>query len=266
MKPGELKIFLENQYVRYHSPEYLRLDPLICLDGFCSHNDLEIAGFVASALAYGRAETIIRNVSNIFEITGLDIAKFSTESSLSRKIRLFRSFKHRFTDGYDIALLLEVLGTMQRRYGSLESLFMEGFAAGDTTIKNALTHFTGKIRGHASRIAPDREKGIGYLLSSPASGSACKRLNMYLRWMVRPHDGIDLGVWKNIPSSKLVIPIDTHEARISRTLGLTKRATVNWTMAEEITAKLRAIDPADPVRFDFSLCRVGMINFRRNAA
>lgn len=265
MSSNNYKQFLERQYRLYHRPEYLRLDPLTCLSGFCSKNDLEIAGLVASALAYGRAEIIIRNVSKVFEITGLNIAKFSPQTSLSRKFMLFKSFKHRFTDGHDIAVLLEALGTLQNEYGSLESLFMEGFRAGDTTIKNALAHFTKKIRCLAARTAGDRKKSIDYLLPSPLSGSACKRLNMYLRWMVRPHDGIDLGVWKNIPSAKLVIPVDTHVARISRSLGLTNRGSADWKMAEEITAKLRAIDPNDPVRFDFSLCRSGMVDFRRNA-
>jgi uncharacterized protein (TIGR02757 family) len=266
MTPTNLKLFLERQFRKFHDPRYLQLDPLICLRGFSSHNDLEIAGLVASALAYGRVEIIIRNITAVFKLTGCDIAKFSTRTTLREKREVFKNFKHRFTDGYAIALLLQSAGAVQARYGSLESLFMEGWDPADATIKKALDHFAAAIKRHALRLAPEQRKSIEYLLPSPVSGSACKRLNMYLRWMVRPNDGIDLGVWKNIPACKLVIPVDTHVARVSRSLGLTRRATVNWQMADEMTSRLRAIDPLDPVRFDFSLCRGGMVHFRRKAA
>ncbi|MGA2506390.1 MAG: TIGR02757 family protein [Chitinispirillaceae bacterium] len=265
MNSHKLKLFLENQYSLYHSPEYLRLDPLICLKGFVSGNDLEIAGIMASVLAYGRAEIIIRNVSEIFKRTGRCIARFSIDTSLDHKYRLFKDFRHRFNDGHDVALLLQSVGILANEYGSLESLFIEG-GQGQGAIKNALVHFTEKIKQQAARLDPARRKGIEYLLPSPRSGSACKRLNMYLRWMVRPADGIDLGVWRNISPSMLVIPVDTHVARIARGIGLTKRATVNWLMAEEITEKLKTCDAADPVRYDFSLCRSGMVEFRRKAA
>jgi uncharacterized protein (TIGR02757 family) len=265
MKLDDCKLFLENQYARYHSPEYLQLDPLICLKRFNSGNDLEIAGLVASSLAYGRAEIIIRNVSRIFERTGRAIALFAVSTSLEQKRRLFQDFKHRFNDGDDIALLLQSAGDLQKEYGSLESLFVKAGHEHDT-IKYPLEHFTNKIRQQAALLAPVRQKSMAYLLPSPQSGSACKRLNMFLRWMIRKKDGIDLGVWKNVPASRLVIPVDTHVARIAHDIGLTKRSTVNWQMAEEITSNLRCFDPADPVRYDFSLCRSGMVEYRRKAA
>jgi uncharacterized protein (TIGR02757 family) len=112
----------------------------------------------------------------------------------------------------------------------------------------------------------NRRKALDYLLPSPESGSACKRLNMYLRWMVRKNDGIDRGTWTGVPASMLIMPVDTHVARIAGSLGLTKRKSADWAMAEEITSRLRECDPDDPVRFDFSLCRTGMVDFRRKAA
>jgi uncharacterized protein (TIGR02757 family) len=260
-----LKLFLDNQYSRYHRPEYLRLDPLICLKGFGSGNDLEIAGLVAAVLAYGRVEIIIRNVSDIFKRTGRSIARFSADTTLAHKLKLFRGFSHRFNDGHDVALLLHAVGTIINEYGSLEVFFTEADINSDT-IKNPLEYFTNKIRQQALRLAPSRQKSMAFLLPSPQSGSACKRLNMYLRWMIRKKDGIDLGVWKNVPASRLVIPVDTHVARIAGAVGLTKQATVNWQMAEEITSNLRLFDPADPVRYDFSLCRSGMVDYRRKAA
>jgi uncharacterized protein (TIGR02757 family) len=265
MKDDDCRVFLENQYARYHSPAYLRLDPLGCLKEFASIGDLEIAGLAAAVLAYGRVEIIIRSVSEIFRRTGRSIARFSADTSLAHKQRVFRCFRHRFNDGNDLALLLHAVGTIVNDYGSLEQLFIEGGPWHDT-IKKPLEQFTKKIRQRAIRLDPSSQKSFAYLLPSPESGSACKRLNMYLRWMVRPADGIDLGVWRNISPSKLVIPVDTHVARIAHTTGLTKRRTVDWLMAEEITERLRKFDPEDPVRYDFSLCRTGMAEFRRKAA
>jgi len=265
MKHDDCRVFLENQYARYHRPSYLRLDPLSCLKGFTSAGDLEIAGLAAAVLAYGRVEIIIRSVSAVFKRTGRSITRFSADTSLAHKQRVFRGFRHRFNDGNDLALLLHAVGTIVNDYGSLEQLFIEGGPWHDT-IKNPLEHFTKGIKQRAVQLAPTRQKCMSFLLPSPESGSACKRLNMYLRWMVRPADGIDLGVWKKVPPSKLVMPVDTHVTRIARDIGLTKRATVDWRMAEEITARLRSFDPEDPVRYDFSLCRTGMVDCRRKAA
>lgn len=263
MNQVALKRFLDARYEKYHRPEYLRIDPLICLQNFHSAGDLEIAGLVAAALAYGRAETIISNVYKVFERTGPAIAAFAVHASLAEKQRCFEGFRHRFTDGSALALLLHGAGGMVREHGSLESCFVNGLSAGHETIKEALDCFTGQIKGS---VAAKERSGVDYLLPSPSSGSACKRLNMYLRWMVRENDGIDLGVWKSVPASKLVIPVDTHVARIARSLGLTRRSTVDWKMAHEITVRLRSICRSDPARYDFSLCRSGMVNFRRNAA
>jgi uncharacterized protein (TIGR02757 family) len=260
-----LKLFLDDQYEKYHRPEFLKLDPLVCLQGFSASDNIEVAGFIAAVLAYGRAEIIIRNVSRIFESTGLGIAKFAAETSFAHKRRLFKDFKHRFTDGDAIALLLQCIGCVREEYGSLEKLFAQGLGHQDVTIKNALERFTEHLRHQAALWAPECTS-IRYLLASPQSGSACKRLNMYLRWMARKNDGIDFGAWNSIPPSKLVMPVDTHVARISRAIGLTRRATPDWVMAEEITARLRVFDKADPVRYDFSLCRSGMVDFRKKAA
>jgi uncharacterized protein (TIGR02757 family) len=266
MNHTALKNYLEVQYRAFHRPEYLRMDPLVCLASFERAEDIEIAALVAAVLSYGRAETIIRNVTEIFGRTGRSIAAFAAGTTLAEKTRCFSGFRHRFTGGDDIAALLHGIGNVRLAGGSLEMLFAEGFRETDTTIRHGLEHFTAALRRIAGTSAPSCDAGVGYLLASPADGSACKRLNMYLRWMIRKNDGIDLGVWKTIPASCLIMPVDTHVARISRRLGLTKRASVDWRMAEEITGLLRACDGADPVRYDFSLCRAGMVDFRREAA
>jgi uncharacterized protein (TIGR02757 family) len=266
MKIASLKVYLENQYRVYHRHKYLRTDPLVCLSMFGQAQDIEIAALVAAVLAYGRVEMIIQKVTDIFRRTGPSIAAFAVKASLADKLRLLGDFKYRFTDGYDIAVFLHSLGKIRSETDSLESLFVAGFSEDNSTIKSGLEHFTQTIRQVAHRMAPLRDKSIGYLLPFPSSGSACKRSNMYLRWMVRKRDGIDLGIWKTIPSSSLVMPVDTHVARISRELGLTRRSSADWRMAEEITVSLLACDAADPIRYDFSLCRAGMMHFRRDAA
>jgi uncharacterized protein (TIGR02757 family) len=266
METKALKIFLENQFLTYHRPEYLRMDPLVCLRRFHAPRDLEIAGLVASALAYGRVETIIKNVSQIFDRAGNRIADFATDTTLKEKVSTFKGFVHRFNDGSDIARLLHAVGGICKKYGSLESLFIRGLSTDDATIKTALSTFVLVLKTGVPKLSDSRQKAFDYLLPSPSSGSACKRLNMYLRWMVRENDGIDCGVWKSVPAALLIMPVDTHVARIAGSLELTHRNSVDWTMAEEVTARLRECDPRDPVRFDFSLCRTGMVDFRRKAA
>ncbi|MCU0609006.1 MAG: TIGR02757 family protein [Chitinispirillaceae bacterium] len=265
MNAAALKKLLEQTYDQFHKPEYLQLDPLICLRAFDTPADIEIAGLVAASLAYGKVENIIKNVSRIFDLTSKNITVFCADTTLAQKQKLLGHIKHRFTEGNSVALLLHTIGRILMNHGSLERLFIKNLNKDDATIKPALENFVSELRLYAHRFSPE-DSGIRYLLSSPASGSACKRLNMYLRWMIRPADGIDLGIWKQVSASKLLIPLDTHVARISRSLGLTGRSTVNWQMAEEITAKLRVFDPLDPVRYDFSLCRTGMISHRKKAA
>jgi uncharacterized protein (TIGR02757 family) len=262
----QLKPILENRFKTYHRSEYLRTDPLICLQGYSNPADVEIAGLIAAMLAYGRVETIISNVDDLLRRIGPTPADFIRNATFTEISAHLHGFKHRFNDGRDLTALLHAAGGILRRFGSLESFFIRGFKSNDPTIEPALDRFTVSLKKSARRYAPDRASQIGFLLSSPASGSACKRMNMYLRWMIRPRDGIDLGVWSAIPPSKLIMPLDTHVARIARSLGLTRRRNADWTMAVEITAVLRRIAPFDPVRFDFSLCRSGMVEFRRRAA
>ncbi|MBN1130992.1 MAG: TIGR02757 family protein [Chitinispirillaceae bacterium] len=264
MRPETLKSFLEEQYRTYHRPEYLRMDPLCCLERTRPAADLEIASLLAAMLSYGRAETIISSVSDLLQRIGPQTVKFCSVTPLQEKIRRFAGFRHRFTTGTDIAAVLHAAGRLLRSHGSLEDLFIDGMDATETTVKNALDRFSIRLKQAARPFAHGRN--IGFLLSSPSDGSACKRMNMFLRWMVRPADGIDFGIWKKVSPSLLVIPVDTHVARIARDLRLTKRRTADWTMAEEITARLRSLNPFDPVKYDFSLCRTGMAGFRRMAA
>lgn len=265
MLSENLKNKLESIYSFYHKPEFLYTDPLKCVHSFESGTQKEIAGLICAVLAYGRVEIIIRNCNRIFEIMNQKPVEFIQETSFKQKLEHLKGFKHRFNDCFDMALLLESVRIVLCKYGSIENYF-ESFYKTGQSMKKTMSMFIYDMKLCASNIAPLRKKSFEYLLPSPESGSACKRINMYLRWMIRKDDGIDLGVWKKLPSSMLIIPVDTHIAQIARRFGLSERKSADWIMAEEITSKLREIDSVDPVRFDFSLCRVGMENFRKDAA
>jgi uncharacterized protein (TIGR02757 family) len=258
-----LKATLDAVYAAYHHPSYLHLDPVQYVHGFSGIPNREIAGLLCSALAYGRVEQIRKSIEKVLRITGDDISHFAAAVPLREKIKQFSSIKHRFNNGTDIAVLLECCACAVRRYGSLETLFLKGLKEPDDTIKPALDKFVLFLRAVAGKIHKNRSSSMYFFFPRPSSGSTCKRLNMFLRWMVRKNDGIDLGVWTGVPASKLIMPVDTHIAAMAAGMGITKRKTVDWVMAEEITATMRTMYPDDPVRCDFSLCRAGMIDFRK---
>jgi uncharacterized protein (TIGR02757 family) len=253
-------------YAHYHRLEYLSIDPLVIVRALRNRADREIGGFIAAMISYGRVETTIRNVENLFSIMGRRPAQFVFSTDFTAKRRALRGFKHRFNDGDDLALLLQAIASLARDAGSMEPLLRQALDTSESGMRGALACFSETIRCRAAEISPEIKGSFFFLVPTPATGSACKRLNMFLRWMVRPDDGIDMGVWKSIPTSALVVPVDTHIANIARAEKITKRTSADWRMAEEITAYLRRIDPFDPVRFDFSLCRLGMTTLRKDAA
>ncbi len=261
----KLKNILESTYRLYHRTDYLKLDPLQCVHKFSKRNDIEISGLLAAVLAYGRAEIIIRNVEVLLDLISREPFKFTMDTTFKEKQNVFKEFKHRFNDGFDIALLLESAAFCIRKYGSLEKMFLFSLQK-DQSVKTGLDLFTGELKKKGKEIAKKEKTSFEYLLPSPVSGSACKRMNMYLRWMVRKADTIDFGIWNSVSPSILLIPVDTHIAKLGRELMLTKRKNADWQMAEEITAGLKRYDVMDPVRFDFSLCRAGMFSFRKETA
>ncbi len=238
------------------------MDPLICVHQFQDAQQIELVGLIASCLSYGRVEQIISSIDTILKIVDNDLHSFITKTDIIEKRRAFLGFKHRFNTGNDISLLLESLKYIFTNYGTIQNLFYKSVHEGENNIKNALIHFTSEIKKHAQKINRGRSKSFEYLLPSPLSGSACKRLNMYLRWMVRENDGIDFGIFNKIAPSLLVIPVDAHIAKIAQQMHLCTRKSPDWKMAEEITETLRSVDAKDPVKFDFSLCRYGMKKIR----
>jgi len=254
-----IRSIIETAFRQYHKPQYMNMDPIEYVHAVSGNANRELAGLLASSLAYGRVETIRANIQRLFAMAEKDLCTFVDTVPYVEKCRMLSGFKHRFNDGTDIALLCEAMRKVRAEYGSLESLFVAGMKRSD--MHEALTAFTFSLRSHAHDIAGNIATSFAYLLPSPVNGSACKRLNMFLRWMVRRNDGIDLGLWTHVDPEMLIMPVDTHVAALSRILKLTTRKTVDWRMAVEITAAFKKISPSDPVKYDFSLCRAGMIDF-----
>ena len=243
------RLAFKKLYERYNRREYVCPDPLQFLYDYENPHDREVVGLIASSLAYGRVTQILKSVAHVLERMGspVDFLNDATPRSLRRT---FRGFKHRFTTGEELASLLLGARDCIRRHGSLQACFMSGFGEGDETVFPALCSFT-------EELASVRKRRRNSLLPSPAVGSACKRLNLYLRWMVR-RDGVDPGGWDDVPASKLIIPLDVHMHRMCLKLGFTRRKQANMRTAMEVTSAFRRIAPEDPARYDFALTRLGI--------
>lgn len=238
-------------------------DPVHIVRRYRSPADREIAGFCASALAFGRVASVLQSIEALLEVMGPHPAAFVRRFDPARHDARIEALGHRWIRGRDLAALLLVLRRMLHESGSIEAFFVEGDDPRTPDIGPALDRFCARaletdLRVVYGRHAPARP-GVCFFFPRPAQGSACKRLNLFLRWMVR-RDAIDLGVWTRVSPSRLVVPLDTHVIRLGRCLGLTRYRSPGWKMAAEITASLRTLDPEDPVRYDFSLCHVGMTN------
>ncbi len=238
-------------------------DPIQIVRRYTSPADQEVIGYCAAALAFGRVASVLNTVETLARVLGPAPAAYVREFDPAAPHPELRAMVHRWTRGVDIVALLWLLRQMIDRSGSIERFFLEGYDPEATDIGAALDSFSRRalaleLTAVYGRRRPART-GVGYFFPQPSAGSGCKRLNLFLRWMVR-RDEVDLGAWTSIPPSKLIVPLDTHVIRLGRCLRLTRYTSPGWRMAADITASLRAIDPVDPVRFDFSICHVGMMN------
>ncbi|OPX41128.1 MAG: TIGR02757 family protein [Desulfobacteraceae bacterium 4484_190.3] len=241
---------LEYLYGKYNIREFVHPDPLEFLYDYEDLRDREIVGLIASSLAYGRVFQINRSGSIILDRMTPSPFGFLEVASMESLLRTFSSFKHRFTTGEEIAAMLFGMKNVIMKYGSLYACFKAGFINNGESILPAITEFVEEL----SSVFNCRSNS---LLPSPAKGSACKRINLFLRWMVR-RDDVDPGGWDDIPPSELVIPLDTHMHKICLAFGFTKRKQADMKTALEITDAFRKIAPHDPVRYDFSLTRLGI--------
>lgn len=235
-------------------------DPVAIPRRFTDPRDIEVAGLIAAGLAYGRVGLFVPRIEEVLAGLGPRPATGLEALTLPRARALLKDFVYRFNVGTDVAVLLFGMQAALRRHGSLEALFLSHREEG-AGLHATLSGFLGELRDVPMaplRRALGPERGLQHLLPHPLGPGASKRLLMYLRWMVRGPDAVDLGIWKWVPAAELLLPLDTHTGRLAQHLGLTSRKALNWAAAEEVTEALRRIDPHDPVRFDFALCHLGM--------
>jgi uncharacterized protein (TIGR02757 family) len=248
----KLKTRLEKIYRFYNSRRWVHPDPLEFLYLYPDPEDIEIVGLIASSLAYGRVAQILKSVSSILTPMGESPSAYLNKSNKTSLYASFGEFRHRFTDSENIVSMLLGIRNVIKEYGSLHQCFLEGMKANDTTILPALSFLVCELR-QSKHSCP------GCLLPFPENGSACKKLNLFLRWMVRK-DMVDPGCWADINPSMLIIPLDTHMHRICLQLGLTVRKSGDIRTALEITEAFKKMAPEDPVKYDFALTRLGIRN------
>ena len=253
---------MEKLYRGYNHKKFIPPDPLQFVYKYRRKADIEIVAFLASALAYGRVGQIEKSLTDLFGRMGNSPFEYAQNFNGEQREKL-KSFKHRFTTGDCLSDLLELLQVVLSRFGSIEEFFMQGYSCGDKNIVPALSRFCDSLTAaHNGQTT----RNLKYLFASPARGSACKRLNLFLRWMVRD-DEVDLGLWKSIDRAKLIVPMDIHMFRISGMLNFHHRKNNSLKTAVEVTEKFAQIEPCDPVKYDFALSRIGIVencngNFR----
>lgn len=242
---------LEDLYMKYNRKAFIHPDPLEFVHHYSDPVDREVAAWIASSLAYGRVQQILKSVAQILERMGPSPGGLLLLEDRRSLLTMFKNFKHRFTDGPEIAGFLGSIGDAIKRYGSLEACFLSGYRNDDPDILPALANFVEILQCGCS------DSRGSMFLPAPLKGSACKRLHLFLRWMVRKDD-VDLGVWKGVDRAKLIIPLDTHMFRIARGFHLTARKQADMRTALEITRAFRTVCPEDPVKYDFALTRLGI--------
>ncbi|MFO0754307.1 MAG: TIGR02757 family protein [Thermodesulfovibrionales bacterium] len=258
-----LKSVLDRLYSEYDFEARMPFDPIELPHRYTDPGDIEVAGFLSCCLAYGKVGLFKPVLESIFDRMGRrekGPRAFLLRFNAKKQRDLFAGLQYRFNRNEDILALLHVLHRVLSSHGSLKAVFMRHYADGDPTVGGGLAGLVEELLSiDTSAVYGENRKPYGFLqfFPSPAGGSACKRMSLFLRWMVRDKD-IDFGLWKGVPTSKLVIPLDTHIARIARCLGFTKRAAQDWKTAVEITDALKEFDPDDPLKYDFALCHQGI--------
>jgi uncharacterized protein (TIGR02757 family) len=247
----KLKTLLESLYRKYNHKKFIPPDPLQFVYQYKNKADMEIAGFLSAMFAYGAVEQIEKFLASLFVKMGSSPSDFIKNFSAKDKI-LFAPLKYRFNTGSDIIILFNSLKKILNQFGNLENAFSAGFNQSDRNIIPAAIQFVDKL--NISEESP----GLKFLISNPANGGTCKRLFLFLRWMVRD-DEVDSGLWKKIPPAKLIVPVDVHMGRLSRIIGLHSKKTYNLKTAVEVTKGFAEVSPDDPVKYDFALCRIGIL-------
>lgn len=244
--------YLEQKFARYNQPDFIENDPICIPHQFSKKEDIEIAGFIAALLAWGQRKTIVSKSKQLMNMMGNSPHEFLLNAT-QNDFKPMLHFKHRTFNGEDCITLLQALANLYQHHGGLETTFTEGFSSGGAYEGIELTA--------KSLLQFPHLPHFGKHLARPSSGSAAKRINMFLRWMVRRDAaGVDFGLWKGISPSQLVCPLDVHSGKVARWLGLLQRRQNDWRAATELTSALCLFDRDDPVKYDFALFGSGIAN------
>ncbi|HPR33604.1 MAG TPA: TIGR02757 family protein [Prolixibacteraceae bacterium] len=246
-----LKAFLDEKYNEYNTPGFIDGDPVSVPHSFENKEDIEIAALLTATIAWGNRASIIRSAKRMVKEMGSFPHEFLLQAS-DRDLLPFRHFVHRTFNGSDLLFFLKALRGIYREKGGLQTVFEEGYHRSGT-LRGALCHFRTVF------LEAPHEKRSEKHVANVAEHASGKRLCMFLRWMVRNDGrGVDFGLWKGIPSSALMLPLDVHTGTVSRSLGLLTRKQNDWKAVEEVTENLRRFDPGDPVKYDFALFGLGV--------
>lgn len=254
------KALLDSAYADFHSKHQRNADPISLVHQYSKREDQEVVAFLTALLSYGNVTTILISANKLLAALGPNPFREIKRREVWPELQ---GFKHRFTTGQDIQVVVSWLKTMFSTHASLEAFFNDSHCSTDAPLKDRLSDFVRRFKSQPlpselSQTAKARERNLKYLISDPYQGSACKRLNMFLRWVVRDSDPIDLGLWKSPQKHQLMLPIDTHLLQTLHFLRWTKSKQANWRVVEQATEKLRQYAPEDPIRYDFALCHLSM--------
>jgi len=254
IESDKLKVFLNNKVSLYNQPSFIKDDPISIPHCFTKKQDIEIAGFFAAIFSWGNRTTIINKSKELMRLMNNEPYAFCLNHS-DKELKSLLHFKHRTFNATDLLYFIDFLKMHYSKHDSLENAFIQWMNTKDETVENGLKGFYNYFFS-----LPDIPQRTRKHIASPEKNSSCKRINMYLRWMVRNDEkGVDFGIWKNISPSQLVCPVDVHVARVAMDLNLMKRQPVNWQAALELTACLRTLDKHDPVKYDFALFGTGVM-------
>lgn len=250
MTEAELKEFLDEKAVKYNQPAFIDTDPIQVPKQFSQKENIEISAFLTATISWGSRPAIIKNAKSLMRLLHNNPFEIITQSS-EKELNHLDTFVHRTFNGRDCIYFIRSLKNIYKNYGGLQHVFESGFQK-NQSVQSALNHFYQvffELPGERTRKH----------ISNVERGASAKRLNMFLRWLTRTDNcGVDFGLWKGIPASALMLPLDVHTGNVSRKLGLLKRKQNDWKAVEEVTETLRKFDPADPVKYDFALFGLGI--------
>jgi len=255
---NDLKKFLDRKVELYNQPSFIKDDPISIPGRFTKKQDIEIAGFFAAVFSWGNRNTIISKSNELMQLMDNAPYQFCMQHS-DYDLKKLLSFKHRTFNTTDLLYFVAFFNMHYHNHNSLESAFTQWMNKKDETVENALNGFY-----HYFFSLPDVPQRTRKHIAAPEKNSSCKRLNMFLRWMVRnDNKGVDFGTWKNISPAQLICPLDVHVIRVATELKILHRKIPDWQAALELTSFLRTLDKADPVKYDFALFGTGVMENKR---